>query len=222
MHHRFRGGEADCQVPSTRCGLLGFCWRPLPCSASVRLGRVRSFVALDCPASAARLAVSAGTLRHSAVAHSLDMGGYMGPIGSTKPRIGDIWPQLAVSACVLLAPPLLMAAGLTYFGSPTPQSTAQRAAASSVERGEQTGSFVQPDMASATRFAAASTEHQPFVPDAHTLVDAPAQLDQAAVSRSTETTKDTSAAAPERLPDAREKSRGMKRTMATVQGVSAP
>jgi hypothetical protein len=40
----------------------------------------------------------------------------MALIGSTRRRLGDIWPQLAVSACVLVAPPLLMAAG--YFGFP--------------------------------------------------------------------------------------------------------
>jgi hypothetical protein len=40
----------------------------------------------------------------------------MALIGSTRRRLGDIWPQLAVSTCVLVAPPLLMAAG--YFGFP--------------------------------------------------------------------------------------------------------
>jgi rare lipoprotein A len=42
----------------------------------------------------------------------------MALIGSTSRRLGDIWPQLAVSACVLVTPPLLMAAGLRYAGSP--------------------------------------------------------------------------------------------------------
>jgi hypothetical protein len=40
----------------------------------------------------------------------------MALIGSTRRRLGEIWPQLAVSTCVLVAPPLLMAAG--YFGFP--------------------------------------------------------------------------------------------------------
>jgi rare lipoprotein A len=42
----------------------------------------------------------------------------MALIGSTGHRLGGLWPQLAVSACVLMAPPLLMAVGLTYFGVP--------------------------------------------------------------------------------------------------------
>jgi hypothetical protein len=42
----------------------------------------------------------------------------MALIGSTGRRLGDIWPQLAVSACVMAAPPLLTAAGLRYAGFP--------------------------------------------------------------------------------------------------------
>jgi rare lipoprotein A len=42
----------------------------------------------------------------------------MALIGSTGRAFGDIWPQLAVSACVLAAPPLLTAAGLGYAGFP--------------------------------------------------------------------------------------------------------
>jgi rare lipoprotein A len=42
----------------------------------------------------------------------------MALIGSISRRRGDTWPQLAVSACVLVLPPLLMVAGLTYFGLP--------------------------------------------------------------------------------------------------------
>jgi hypothetical protein len=42
----------------------------------------------------------------------------MALIGSTGRTLGDIWPQLAVSACVLAAPPLLTAAGLRYAGFP--------------------------------------------------------------------------------------------------------
>jgi rare lipoprotein A len=38
--------------------------------------------------------------------------------GSTGRRLGDLWLQLGVSACVLVAPPLLIAAGVTYFGFP--------------------------------------------------------------------------------------------------------
>src|SRR5271170_7541862 len=42
----------------------------------------------------------------------------MALIGSTRRRLGDLWPQLAVSACVLVGPPLLVAVGVTYFGFP--------------------------------------------------------------------------------------------------------
>jgi hypothetical protein len=42
----------------------------------------------------------------------------MALIGSTGRTFGDIWPQLAVSARVLVAPPLLTAAGLKYAGFP--------------------------------------------------------------------------------------------------------
>jgi rare lipoprotein A len=42
----------------------------------------------------------------------------MALIGSTGRTFGDIWPQLAVSACVLAAPPLLTAACLSYAGFP--------------------------------------------------------------------------------------------------------
>jgi rare lipoprotein A len=42
----------------------------------------------------------------------------MALIGSTGRRLGDLRLQLAVSAFVLVAPPLLIAAGVTYFGFP--------------------------------------------------------------------------------------------------------
>jgi hypothetical protein len=49
-----------------------------------------------------------------------------------KRRPGDIWAQLSVSACVLLLPPLVMAAGVMVFGSSSPpgqQVAVQEAAA---------------------------------------------------------------------------------------------
>lgn len=49
-----------------------------------------------------------------------------------KRRPGDIWAQLSVSACVLLLPPLVMAAGVMVFGPSSPpvqQGTVQEAAA---------------------------------------------------------------------------------------------
>lgn len=42
----------------------------------------------------------------------------MALIGSTGRRLGDLWLQLAVSAFVLVAPPLLIAASVTYFSFP--------------------------------------------------------------------------------------------------------
>src|SRR5271156_4071263 len=41
--------------------------------------------------------------------------------GRTKRKRGNVWAQLSVSACVLLLPPLVMAAGVMVFGSPPPQ-----------------------------------------------------------------------------------------------------
>jgi hypothetical protein len=129
----------------------------------------------------------------------------MVPIGSTKPRLGDIWPQLAVSACVLLAPPLLMAAGLTYFGSPPPQSAAPAATAVGADTVSKPISFAPPDVGQGANFVTASTQQRPIVTQAHPLVEAPAPVDQTAALGSTETTKDTSAAAPEHSPDATRK-----------------
>jgi hypothetical protein len=147
----------------------------------------------------------------------------MVPIGSTKPRLGDIWPQLAVSACVLLAPPLLMAAGLTYFGSPPPQSAAPAATAVGADTVSKPISFAPPDfgqganlgqganfgqsasLGQGASFVTASAQQRPIVTQAHPLVEAPAPVDQTAALGSTETTKDTSAAAPEHSPDATRK-----------------
>jgi hypothetical protein len=135
----------------------------------------------------------------------------MVPIGSTKPRLGDIWPQLAVSACVLLAPPLLMAAGLTYFGSPPPPSAAPAATAAGADTASKPISFAPPDVGPAASFgpgasfAAASTQQRAIVTAAHPPVEAPAPADQTAALGSTETTKDTAAATQEHSPDATRK-----------------
>jgi hypothetical protein len=125
----------------------------------------------------------------------------MVPIDSTKRRFSDIWPQLAVSSCVLLAPPLLMAAGLTYFGSPPPPSTAQAAGAASLEIGSQANSLMQPEVSPGASFTAASTERRPFIAEARPPVEPPAQVDR----RPAEAINDTSAAVSERSPDATRK-----------------
>jgi hypothetical protein len=140
----------------------------------------------------------------------------MVPIGSTKPRLGDIWPQLAVSACVLLAPPLLMAAGLTYFGSPPPQNAAPAATAAGADTATAI-SFAPPDagqraslgqgtsLGQGASFVTASAQQRPIVAEALPRVEAPAPVGQTAALGAAETTKDTSAATPEHSPDATRK-----------------
>ena len=125
----------------------------------------------------------------------------MVPIDSTKRRFSDIWPQLAVSSCVLLAPPILMAAGLTYFGSPPPQSAPQAGGAASLEVGSQANSLMQPEVSPGASFTAASTDQRPFIPEARPPVEPPAQVDRCPA----EATNDTAAAVPERSPDATRK-----------------
>src|SRR5437016_3186848 len=43
----------------------------------------------------------------------------------SKRKLGDIWAQLLLSACVLLVPPLGMAAGVMYLRSAPPQGPEQ-------------------------------------------------------------------------------------------------
>jgi rare lipoprotein A len=62
-----------------------------------------------------------------------------------------------VSACVLLAPPLLMVAGLTYFGSPL-QSAPQAVDAADGADARTNSIFGRPDMAPGTSFMVASAE----------------------------------------------------------------
>ena len=44
----------------------------------------------------------------------------------SKRKLGDIWAQLLLSACVFLVPPLGMAAGVIYLRSPPPQAPEQQ------------------------------------------------------------------------------------------------
>jgi hypothetical protein len=125
----------------------------------------------------------------------------MVPIDSTKRRFSDIWPQLAVSSCVLLAPPILMAAGLTYFGSPPMQSAPQAAGATNLETGSHANSLMRPEVSPGASFTAASTEQRPFIAEAHPPIEPPTQVDR----RPAEATNDTSATVPERSPDATRK-----------------
>jgi hypothetical protein len=125
---------------------------------------------------------------------SIEAGGTMHPIGSTKRKFGDIWGQLAVSFCVLLVPPLLMAAGMTYLGSPPAQSEAQASPAAIVDTGSRPNVFARPDDGPGTSLAAASAEQRPSITVPHPPVEQPADMRQAAAARSTETTNDMPAA----------------------------
>jgi hypothetical protein len=127
----------------------------------------------------------------------------MVPTGSTRPRLVDIWPQLAVSACVLLAPPLLMAAALTLFDSSPPQGVAAPATVAGADNGNKPTSFGPPDDGRGANFATASIEPQPVIAAARPLVEAPAKVDPPPVLRPAEPAADTSA--PERSPDATRK-----------------
>jgi hypothetical protein len=48
----------------------------------------------------------------------------MAAFNAPKRTLRDIWPHLVVSACALLLPPLGMAAGVVYLGSPHPHEIA--------------------------------------------------------------------------------------------------
>jgi cell division septation protein DedD len=48
--------------------------------------------------------------------------------GESKRKLGDVWPQLVLSAGVLLVPPLAMTAFVMHFGSPSLQDVGQQAA----------------------------------------------------------------------------------------------
>jgi hypothetical protein len=90
--------------------------------------------------------------------------------GPTKRKRGDIWAQLSVSACVLLLPPLVMAAGVMVLGSSSPQGqqgAVQEAAALQAPAAASTSvsvagrSDMRPD--STTSFALASAETHPVI-----------------------------------------------------------
>jgi hypothetical protein len=83
----------------------------------------------------------------------------MVPIGPINRSFREIWPQLAVSSGVLLAPPLFMAGW--YFSFLQPQEAAPAAAISADSRTNPM--FVRPDVAPGTSFTFASAEQRPFV-----------------------------------------------------------
>jgi hypothetical protein len=123
----------------------------------------------------------------------------MVPIGITKRKLGDVWVQLAVSSCVLLAPPLLMAAGVAYLGSSPPQSAAPAPKAASNGTDNEPNSFIQAEGGASS--AAASAAQHPFITAPQPVIERPSGGAQAAVSRSI-STDDAPAAVPERSPSA--------------------
>jgi cell division septation protein DedD len=81
--------------------------------------------------------------------------------GESKRRLGDVWPQLVLSAGVLLVPPLAMAAFVMHFGSPSSQGVEQQAA----ERADR--------QQLVTSFALASAD-QTVITERRRLADGPA------------------------------------------------
>jgi hypothetical protein len=78
--------------------------------------------------------------------------------GESKRRLGDVWPQLVLSAGVLLVPPLAMAALVMHFGSLSSQGVEQQAA----ERADR--------QQLVTSFALASADH-PVITERRRLAD---------------------------------------------------
>jgi hypothetical protein len=105
-----------------------------------------------------------GAVGCSQTANRRRVGFTMVPDGATKRKRGDIRVQLAVSAFVLLAPPLVMAAGVMYLGvqGDGQQATAAQAAVAGnnpitvAERSD-----MRPD--GAASFAIASAEQHPVI-----------------------------------------------------------
>jgi len=50
------------------------------------------------------------------------------PGGESKRKLGDVWPQLVLSAGVLLVPPLVTTAFVMHFGPPSSQGVGQQVA----------------------------------------------------------------------------------------------
>jgi hypothetical protein len=135
-------------------------------------------------------------------------------------RFRDIWPQLAVSSCVLLAPPLLMATGW-YFSSPQPQGAAQAAAVSADSR--TSPMFVRPDVVPGTSFTIASAEQEPFLAKLPRPVEPRPDVVPIAAALSVGRFDGTPAAAPEGSLDAPAQGRSkLNRKTAMARGASAP
>jgi cell division septation protein DedD len=132
------------------------------------------------------------------------------PGGESKRKLGDVWPQLVLSAGVLLLPPLVITAFVMHFGSPSSQGVGQQVA----ERAD------RPQLT--TSFALASDDEHPVMIERRRVADgpAPSTLNQATLQRYTPAgnrseqsvtaevmaPKDISAKVAEQLADARRRS----------------
>jgi hypothetical protein len=91
--------------------------------------------------------------------------------GLTKRKRGDIWAQLSISACVLLLPPLVMAAGVMAFGPSSPQGqqgAVQQAATPQAPAAANPSASVVAERSNmppggTTSFALASAETHPII-----------------------------------------------------------
>jgi hypothetical protein len=84
------------------------------------------------------------------------------PGGESKRKLGDVWPQLVLSAGILLIPPLVMTAFVMHFGSPSSQGVGQQV----VERAD--------GRQLATSFALASVDEHPVMIEQRSVADGPA------------------------------------------------
>jgi hypothetical protein len=101
--------------------------------------------------------------------------------GPTKRRRkrGDIWAQLSVSACVLLLPPLVMAAGVMVFGPSPPQgqqAAAQAAVAPQVVAANGSASAAE------RSFDLASVDARPAISEKRPVVEARSASERPAVA----------------------------------------
>jgi cell division septation protein DedD len=83
------------------------------------------------------------------------------PGGESKRKLGDVWPQLVLSAGVLLVPPLVMTAFVMHFGSRSSQGV-----------GQQVAELAERQLA--TSFALASADQHPVIIERRRVADGPA------------------------------------------------
>jgi SPOR domain len=83
--------------------------------------------------------------------------------GQSKPTPGNVCAQLLLGACVLLVPPLLMAAGVIYEGS-SPKGAGQQVEAEHTDK--------RPELAAS--FAVASAKQHPLISEPSSVGEGPA------------------------------------------------